>query len=162
MADHRIFNKTDTTCIAGKCWDRNCLPFRIPEFISVFCWCLCCSFYSMSCLRVISSVLWRSLPFSCKHDVRFVLISICIVEVHVCWCYLYFFEYCSPTQFPYQMMFVSSSSNTMGATRRCLPFQGTWCSGIRVAQIVKIFNLGLIGKILKFNHLGQFNVVVFC
>ena len=77
----------------------------------------CCH---LTCLRIFSSVLWRTLRFPPKIDVRFVFTPIYNVRVHVLFMFFlaFTYSYWCPTWIPHQMIFLSFNSNTTGASSR--------------------------------------------
>jgi hypothetical protein len=76
----------------------------------------CCSCCQITYLHGLCSMLWCSLRFPRKNDVR-IFPTICFVRINVLFMlFVFIYIYWWPTRFPYQMMFVSFSSDTTGVT----------------------------------------------
>ena len=116
MTYHRLCNWSDmtgVTSVAGATY-----PSGAPEFAPIFLLTSVGLMLSITCFHVFSSVLWFTLRFPRKDDVRSSLPP-CFVGSS--WFFLmifvFIYGYKCPERFVFQKMFVSSISNTTGVTR---------------------------------------------
>ena len=115
MVYHRIFEMSNAMGDTSGVW--TAYTSEGSEFAHSFNVVNHCSFCSITCLHVFSSVLWCQLRFLRKKKFSFVFTALVLYGVHIIIMLIVFiYTYWCTTRFKYQMMFKSFNSNSTGVT----------------------------------------------